>query len=278
MDDKAFSSIDFVGQCLTDSERSKAFDTAITSVVKPTHNVLDVGTGSGIMALFAARAGAQKVTAIEFDPYVAEIARNTFRANNFNNIELLIEDARTVTVKDGEKYDVVIMEMLTTGMVDEFQVQAVNNLHKQKAVDESTIFIPSTHETFATLMDVDYTCYGLKMPMVIHLWKWHDWSHMRQDAISNEAVLNTVSFEKPIEEKFDQVIDFKIEKDGIINTIYLSSKSHLLDRLILGNTESLNAPMVVPIAEQKVSKGDIIKVHIKYIFGGGYKNFSAEII
>lgn len=59
--DSAFSSLDQVGQCLMDRERSAAFDRAIRSIVKPHHTVLDAGTGSGLLALFAARAGARRV-------------------------------------------------------------------------------------------------------------------------------------------------------------------------------------------------------------------------
>ena len=49
-EDKAFSSVDFVGQCLVDEERTLSFQKAINKVVKKNHIVLDIGTGSGIQA------------------------------------------------------------------------------------------------------------------------------------------------------------------------------------------------------------------------------------
>jgi methylase of polypeptide subunit release factors len=47
--------------------------------------VADVGTGSGILALAAARAGAAKVTAIDVNPSAALAAAQNARANGFEN-------------------------------------------------------------------------------------------------------------------------------------------------------------------------------------------------
>ncbi|MGH9800485.1 MAG: 50S ribosomal protein L11 methyltransferase [Blastocatellia bacterium] len=131
----AFSSIDLVGMCLLDRERSEAFDLAIRSIVRPRHTVLDAGTGSGLLALFAARAGARRVVAMEFDPYIAAVARSNIQRNGFEHvIEVVEADARNHQFAAGTHFDVVIAEMLTTGCIDEYQVQAINNLHRQSSV------------------------------------------------------------------------------------------------------------------------------------------------
>ena len=44
-------------------------------------NVLDIGTGSGLVAIAAARAGARRVTAIDRDPLALEAARNNASLN-----------------------------------------------------------------------------------------------------------------------------------------------------------------------------------------------------
>ena len=43
--------------------------------------VVDLGTGSGLVAIAAARAGAREVTAIDVDPYAVEAARLNAKAN-----------------------------------------------------------------------------------------------------------------------------------------------------------------------------------------------------
>ena len=171
MCDEAFSSVDLVHQCLIDEKRTNAFGRAIEKIVNKGDIVLDAGTGSGIMALFAARAGAKKVIAIELDEKVAKMARSVIKNNGYEKIiDVRIGDARNF--KYGKiKFDVVIMEMLTTGMIDEYQIEAVNNIHNQKLVKKSTKFIPNEHQTYIALADTKFNMYGFEMKMVKHYYE-----------------------------------------------------------------------------------------------------------
>jgi len=278
-EDKAFSSIDFVGQCLVDEERVSGFKKAIDKVVKKNDTVLDMGTGSGIMALLAARAGAKKVFAIELDPFVAEIAKRAVKANNLKKkISVIIEDACLYNFPRKTKFNAVISEMLTTGMVDEAQVMAVNNLHERKLVDSSTVFLPLRHDTYISLVNANFETVGFKIPMTFHLWRWHKWSNLKISKITDKLVLNSVYFNKRIKEKFEAVIFFEAKKTGLINGLCLTSRTFLTDKIFLDDTEALNAPMLIPIAEKFVKKGQKLKLKISYVFGHGYGDFKAKFI
>jgi ribosomal protein L11 methyltransferase len=56
--------------------------------------LLDLGTGTGILALAAARFGAKRVIAIDDDPVAIATARANARRNKINNIDFRVADVR----------------------------------------------------------------------------------------------------------------------------------------------------------------------------------------
>ncbi|MBI1763966.1 MAG: 50S ribosomal protein L11 methyltransferase [Acidobacteria bacterium] len=274
----AFSSIDVVGMCLLDRERSEAFDRAIRGVVAPHHTVLDAGTGAGLLALFAARAGARRVIALEYDPYIAAVARANIRRNGFAHvIEVIEADARAYQFAAGTHFDVVLAEMLTTGCIDEYQVQAVNNLHRQGVVSPRTLFVPEQQLTFATLAQTRFELYDLHFPMVRHQWKWFD--RLTFQPLSERCLLNGLSFAGGgQDEAFSVTLSYAAVADGLVNSLYLTSVSVLTPEISLHDTHALNGPVIVPLAERLVRAGEQVCLRISYRFGGGFAQFSAEYV
>lgn len=278
MQDEAFSSIDIVSQCLIDEPRSLAFEEAIKKVIVENDVVIDIGTGSGIMALFSARAGAKEVYALEYDNYIAKIAENNFKNNGFNNIKkIFVGDARSFKYPKGLHFDVVVMEMLTTGMVDEYQIEAINNLHQQKIVSSNSKFIPKIQKTYASLANSKSSLYGFKFKMVTHLWNNLS-QNLKVLTLSDPELVNSIDFSKINNEINDSNIRFIIKSDGLVNGILLTSETLLTDLQILKDTETLNAPVFIPIDDINVKKGDILDININYKFGGGYNNFKVKLI
>ncbi|GLT98476.1 hypothetical protein SLE2022_159800 [Rubroshorea leprosula] len=72
--------------------------------------VLDVGTGSGILAIWSAQAGARKVYAVEATK-MSEHARTLVKANNLQNVVEVIEGSMEDVVLP-EKVDVIISEWM----------------------------------------------------------------------------------------------------------------------------------------------------------------------
>jgi protein arginine N-methyltransferase 1 len=66
---------------LHDHARTDSFLAAVASVVRLGDVVLDIGTGSGVLAVAAARAGARRVYAIEASD-IASVAHRVFEAND----------------------------------------------------------------------------------------------------------------------------------------------------------------------------------------------------
>ena len=83
-------------------------------------SILDVGTGSGILAIYAALRGVKKVTAVEIDEDAAASAAGNIAGNDVKNqVELVIGDACLPGIlKENEVYDVILanltMKILTS--------------------------------------------------------------------------------------------------------------------------------------------------------------------
>ncbi len=97
-------------QLLAEDARLEAMNRALSIAVRPGDVVLDVGTGTGAFALFAARAGARRVYAVERDEIV-EVAHCLVQANDAAHIVEVIE-ADAATWVPPEPVDVVVYEDL----------------------------------------------------------------------------------------------------------------------------------------------------------------------
>ena len=74
---------DFHAPMLADAVRNRAYARAIAAMA-PGRRVLDIGAGSALLAMIAARAGAASVVACERDPMLAQTAREIVAANGLN--------------------------------------------------------------------------------------------------------------------------------------------------------------------------------------------------
>lgn len=277
-EDGAFSSVDLVFQCLIDEEKASSFEKTIKKYTKTTDTVIDIGTGSGLLALLAARAGADKIYAVEYDKFIAETAQKNIEASGYKDkIEILQGDARTLKYPAGLKANILIMEMLTTGMVDEYQIQAVENLHNQNIITDQTILIPQSQETYIQLAYTNIDHYGFTMPMVGHFWK-HDHNENLVNFHTQPTLLNNIDFSKKTNVIFKRKINLLVQKEGSVNSVFLTSKTILDKDLFLLSTNSLNASVSIPLKEFNVKAGDTVELEIEYVFGGGYQNFKVSKI
>jgi SAM-dependent methyltransferase len=102
---------------IRDRVRTDAFRAALDAVVKPGDVVLDVGAGTGILSLLAARAGAAKVYAVE-QTSIATLAGELAAANGLaDTIEVIQGDITEVELPG--KVDVVVSEWLGGFGIDE---------------------------------------------------------------------------------------------------------------------------------------------------------------
>lgn len=81
---------------------------------------LDIGTGSGILAIAAAKLGCKPVDAFDFDPEAVRIARENARQNGVSRkINIRREDVTQMPRRWHKKYDLVCANLISTLLVAE---------------------------------------------------------------------------------------------------------------------------------------------------------------
>src|SRR5207249_3487546 len=78
-----------------DSARNRAFERALRKHIRPGYSVLDIGSGTGIWAIMAAKLGAARVVAVEREKLLAPIIDRLARNNGVQDIvEIVNQDSR----------------------------------------------------------------------------------------------------------------------------------------------------------------------------------------
>jgi SAM-dependent methyltransferase len=96
---------------LGDARRNRAFHRALAVRVRPGSAVLDLGSGTGVWAVAAARLGARRVVAVEREAVLVPVLEALARESGVGDrVEVLRADARRVRLP--RAFDVVIAEMV----------------------------------------------------------------------------------------------------------------------------------------------------------------------
>ena len=139
---------------IRDRIRTEAFRRAIESVVRPGDVVLDVGAGSGILSLFAARAGAACVYAVERTT-VAAVAQGLAAANGVAEIVQVFHGDVTEIELPGP-VDVIVSEWLGGFGIDEGMLGPVIAA-RDRWLKPGGVMIPRLVTAWAALVDDRYS-------------------------------------------------------------------------------------------------------------------------
>ena len=272
-----WGSTDFAYTCLIDKQRTTAFKKAIQESVNNGDIVVDAGSGTGILGLFALDAGAKHVYFIEIDGILAKTLSNTLSQCNYEESRYTVLSMDVLEVDLPEKVDVIICEMIATGLIDEFQIPALRHLRKYAKKD--TRYVPSKMECLVDLVQDKNDFYEHKLQVVRYEYGGYDtqqgWSPV---SLTEKKSYYSVDFtDLPDEDELNLKIDLQVLKEGTANGVRISSSS------ALGSTEfqhslSYCMPIILPIADLELKPDNKVQIQLSYKLCGGLEQLKYKIL
>lgn len=180
---------------ISDAVRVDAYKAAIARHVRPEDMVVDLGTGTGILAIFAAHAGARRIVAIDHSPFI-EVARRLAAANGASHIEFFNTNSRNVEL--AEPVDLILHEQMGCSLFDERMVDNLLDL-KRRVLRPGGRILPGRFELFLEpfmlepaqrithlhrnmLHGIDFSCLAEDPDVARYRLRDYDWSYIGQGA------------------------------------------------------------------------------------------------
>lgn len=182
---------------LDDPHRKRSFVQAVEDVVTPDDVVLDLGTGSGVLAMAAARAGARHVYALEparSGDLAAKVAADNGYADRITFIKgwsssLTLPEPATVITTDivgNEAFDMLIWEVY-------------QDARKRLAVPDVKL-VPESFQATIRLVDIPQSVVERQRVTQRHTKTWQDWYGFNFDAMYEADAPRVAGFyERPEE-------------------------------------------------------------------------------
>ena len=127
---------------LADANRNRLFYRALKKTVRRGTNVLDIGSGTGIWAILAAKMGAKRVVAIEAEPLLIGLLKTLARENGVaSRVEVIEGDSRQVELDN--EFDIIISETIGNLVFDE-QVVPIMIDARERFLKPGGVLIPET--------------------------------------------------------------------------------------------------------------------------------------
>ena len=238
---------------LGDQRRMTFYHEAISRHIKPGDRVVDLGTGTGILAAFASRQGAAQVYAVDHSTII-DHAKALAAENNIKNVSF--EDVHSTKFHLEEPVDVILHEQIGDYLFDEAMVQNVCDL-RDRLLKPGGLILPSQFELFCEPMTLHD---DKRVPYIWELTDVHgfDFSSMEHSCPQNVGYYRLVSCDlgfvkhfsgepEPIldvdlhtigESSLPQSVKFKrkVINPGIIDGLVIFMKAKVDDDLVLSSS------------------------------------------
>ena len=254
-----FKTTPYHSDLLKDKDRLSGFFEAISEYDCDTALAYDLGCGSGVMSYFLS-SKFDEIISLEMDPKAARCAKENL--SGFSNIQVI--NADVLEHEFTKKADLIVCEMMDTALIDEEEIPVLNYA-KQFLKDDGKI-IPQGIINTAELVNMqrNNVCW--------------DEGEVRYEVLSHAVTYSQLNFLDEIRPEFEENISFKVNKDGDINGIKITTYTKLNDNILSGPTPMFNPPLLIPLDKKTVNRNQFISVKLKYIMGNGIESIETDYI
>jgi predicted O-methyltransferase YrrM len=140
---------------LNDDARTRAYADALTRQIKPDHVVLEIGTGAGLLAMLAARAGAKHVYTCEANPALAAAAADIIARNGLaDRVTVFPKMSTQLAVGPDlpDRADVLLSELFSPQLLSEEAIPTLNDAFA-RLVKPGAIVLPRRAGLRGVLID-----------------------------------------------------------------------------------------------------------------------------
>uniref|UniRef100_A0AAF5I283 Protein arginine N-methyltransferase n=1 Tax=Strongyloides stercoralis TaxID=6248 RepID=A0AAF5I283_STRER len=143
------------GDMILDQNRNDLYEKGLIEVIKKKHKnneearVVDIGCGTGLLSLMAARAGADYVTAFEVFKPMADIARNILNLSEYKD-KIHLVTSRSTDVNPnilGKLGNIIVAEVFDTELIGEGALKTFKEAHGN-LVEKGSKVIPSSAKVY----------------------------------------------------------------------------------------------------------------------------------
>lgn len=142
-------------EMLNDEQRNAAFERALTKVITPDTRVLDIGSGTGLLAMMAARAGARETVSCEMVPLLADLAREVVARNGYaGRVRIMGKKSTELTVGDDlhERANLLVTETVDCGLLGEGIVPSLTHARAHLLTEDARV-IPRAAQVYAMVVE-----------------------------------------------------------------------------------------------------------------------------